>query len=135
MKPFPFLPVSDKKLTKTERKEARARIDQYYQKKLAELQKYIYESFREFYAAGKMNVFELDRIIHIYHKQSQELFFFYYIDQNKQMTGLKYYNHIKIVVWWFFPKTPIYRMKKVMFIYKLSVKDRKNFERMNFKFD
>jgi hypothetical protein len=75
MKTFPFLPVSDKKLTKTERKEARARIDQYYQKKLAELQKYIYESFREFYA-GKMNVFELDRIIHIYHKQSQELFSF-----------------------------------------------------------
>ncbi|MCE8422562.1 MAG: hypothetical protein J5U17_06755 [Candidatus Methanoperedens sp.] len=75
MKPFPFLPVSDKKLTKTERKEERARIDQYYQKKLAELQKYIYESFGEFYA-GKMNVFELDRIIHIYHKQSQELFSF-----------------------------------------------------------
>lgn len=75
MKPFPFLPVSDKKLTKTERKEARARIDQYYQKKLAELQKYIYESFEEF-CAGKMNVFELDRIIHIYHRQSQELFSF-----------------------------------------------------------
>jgi len=47
MKSFPFLPVSDKKLTKTERKEARARIDQYYQKKLAELQKYIYHRFSQ----------------------------------------------------------------------------------------
>ncbi len=75
MKPFPFLPASDKKLTKTERKEARARIDLYYQKKLAELQKCIYESFGDFYS-GKMNVFELDSTIHIYHKQSQELFSF-----------------------------------------------------------
>jgi hypothetical protein len=61
MKTFHSLPVTDKKLTKTERKEARTRIDQYYQKKLAELQKYIYESFEEFYA-GKMNVYELDHI-------------------------------------------------------------------------
>ncbi len=75
MESFPFSPVSDEKLTKAERKEARARIDQYYQNKLFELQKYIYESFGEFYG-GKMNAFELDRIIHIYHKQSQELFSF-----------------------------------------------------------
>jgi hypothetical protein len=57
MKPFPLLSVSDKKLTKGEREASRIRIDQYYQKKVVALQKYVYKAFNDFHA-GKISTFE-----------------------------------------------------------------------------
>jgi hypothetical protein len=85
MKPFPFNPIIRKDLTKSERKEARIRIDRYYQNKLKELQKYVYEAFERQYA-GKLSVSELDHVIYIYRKQSKELFSFVYrSDSNKDL--------------------------------------------------
>lgn len=56
-------------------KAARKAIGDYHKKKLAELQKFVYDKFQDFYA-GKIDAFELDHVIHIYHRQSQELFKF-----------------------------------------------------------
>jgi len=69
-----------------ERKAARQKIEDYHQAKLAELQKFVHDKFNEFYA-GKINAFELDHVIHIYHKQSQELFSFvnFYYEKNSHL--------------------------------------------------
>ena len=63
------------KLSKEERKEAREKIEDYHKKKQAELLDYVVKKIEE-YKKGKVDVFEMDYIIHIYHKQSQELFSF-----------------------------------------------------------
>ena len=62
-------------LNKLQRKEARIRIEKYHQEKLIQLQKYIHEGLDQL-ENGKSDACELDRIIHIYHRQSQELFSF-----------------------------------------------------------
>jgi len=62
-------------LTKGERAAARARIEQYHERKLAALQAAVYAAFQQCYA-GAIDAFALDQVIHQYHRQSQELFSF-----------------------------------------------------------
>ena len=62
-------------LTKQERKLLRERLEKFHQEKLIELQEFIFKRFEDFHK-GIINVFDLDRVIHIHHKQSQELFSF-----------------------------------------------------------
>ena len=62
-------------LTKTERVVARNRIENYHQIKLLELLEPIRQALSEC-DTGKMDVFELEKIIHIHHRQAQELWSF-----------------------------------------------------------
>lgn len=55
--------------TKTERANARQQIGFYYERKLASLQRTLFEVI-----AQRNNPFEIDEYIHCYHKQSQELY-------------------------------------------------------------
>jgi hypothetical protein len=73
------------KLNKLQIKEARIRIEKHHQEKLIQLQGYILEGFNQL-ENGKIDAFELDRIIHLYHRQSQELYSFidfYYQSDNR----------------------------------------------------
>lgn len=68
--------MQDKKLlSKSERDKARKKISDYHQKKLGELLEIVYQKFLEF-KLGKISAFEVDYAIHIYQKQSKELFVF-----------------------------------------------------------
>ena len=62
-------------LSKEERVLAREKIENYHRKKLAELFEYVLEKGSK-YKQGKVDIFEMDHIVHIFHQQSQELFSF-----------------------------------------------------------
>jgi len=59
--------------TKAERASARQQIGFYYQRKLASLQRALFEAVA-LDTPEKLNPFEIDEYIHRYHKQSQELY-------------------------------------------------------------
>ncbi len=60
-------------LTKAERASAREQIELYYAKKLAGLQRHLFEALVR-HDTGELDPFEVDEYIHHYHKQSQELY-------------------------------------------------------------
>ena len=60
-------------LTKAERAIAREQIELYYAKKLAGLQRNLFEALVR-PDTGELDPFEVDEYIHHYHKQSQELY-------------------------------------------------------------
>jgi hypothetical protein len=64
--------INNKELTKSECKGARIRIEKYHKEKLAKLQQQVAEALEEC-RNGKLNEFDVDHVIHIYHKQSQGL--------------------------------------------------------------
>jgi hypothetical protein len=59
--------------TKAERASARQQIGFYYERKLASLQRALFEAVA-LDRPEKLNSFEIDEYIHRYHKQSQELY-------------------------------------------------------------
>lgn len=108
MNDLPSIPsLQSQKLSKAERKAARERIEKYHQKKLVELQKVVYDKFEEFYQ-GQIDAFELDYVIHIYHKQSQELFSFintYYPSNDRLHIILSFIDEEEQGKWRWKPKT------------------------------
>ena len=62
-----------RKLTPSERKIVREQIGFYYEKKLAGLQEKLFATL-ELHTPGKLDPFEIDQYIHLYHRQSQELY-------------------------------------------------------------
>jgi hypothetical protein len=65
--------LQTRSLTKAERAIAREQISLYYAKKLADLQQNLFEAL-EGRHTGVLDPFEVDQYIHLYHKQSQELY-------------------------------------------------------------
>jgi hypothetical protein len=65
--------VQTRDLTKAERAMAREQIKLYYAKKLAILQRNLFEALVR-HDTGELDPFEVDEYIHCYHKQSQELY-------------------------------------------------------------
>ncbi|HWS85072.1 MAG TPA: hypothetical protein VN207_12530 [Ktedonobacteraceae bacterium] len=65
--------VQTRDLTKSERAMAREQIELYYAKKLASLQRNLFEALVR-HDTGELDPFEVDEYIHHYHKQSQELY-------------------------------------------------------------
>ncbi len=65
--------VQTRALTKAERAMAREQIGLYYAKKLAVLQRHLFEALAS-HGTGELDPFEVDEYIHHYHKQSQELY-------------------------------------------------------------
>ncbi len=59
--------------TKAERALVRQQIRRYYERKLADLQRALFEAIG-LNAPTKLTPFEVDEYIHRYHKQSQELY-------------------------------------------------------------
>lgn len=113
MSSLPLPSEKYKNLNKTERAEARKRIEKYHQKKLADLQKVVFDNSQEFYK-GKINAFELDQIIHIYHKQSQELFSFineYYPTNDGLLIILSFIDAEEKGEWKWIPKTKMEDIK------------------------
>ncbi len=60
-------------LSKAERKAGREKVNAYYERKQAELLQPVVEAIDR-YRRREIDVWEVDRIIHIYHRQSQELY-------------------------------------------------------------
>ncbi|MFW5885189.1 MAG: hypothetical protein ACOCUF_03130 [Patescibacteria group bacterium] len=60
-------------LSKEEAKAAREKIEKYHEEKAKELFDYVLVKIKE-YEKGEVGIFELNHIIHIYHRQMQELF-------------------------------------------------------------
>lgn len=54
---------------------AREKIEDYHKKRLAEFFELVLEKGNE-YKQGKIDIFEMDYIVHIFHQQSRELFDF-----------------------------------------------------------
>jgi hypothetical protein len=65
--------LQTRSLTKSERAMAREQIELYYAKKLASLQRNLFEALVG-RPGGELDPFEVDEYIHCYHKQSQELY-------------------------------------------------------------
>lgn len=74
--------------TKAERASARQHIHRYYERKLASLQRALFEALA-LNAPEKLNPFEVDEYIHRYHKQSQELYVYmnYRSSSNESLPG------------------------------------------------
>lgn len=68
--------LQTRNLTKSERATAREQIGQFYAKKLARLQKNLFDAVEKMRSAGEPDPFEIDDYIHHYHKQSQELYIY-----------------------------------------------------------
>jgi hypothetical protein len=66
--------LQTRSLTKSERALAREQIGLFYAKKLASLQKNLFDIVDKMRSAGEPDPFEIDDYIHCYHKQSQELY-------------------------------------------------------------
>lgn len=61
--------TTNMELSKQERKLAREKIEDYHKKRLAEFFEYVLEKGNE-YKQGKIDIFEMDYIVHIFHQQS-----------------------------------------------------------------
>ncbi len=74
--------------TKAERALARQHIHRYYERKLAGLQRALFEAIG-LNASEKLTPFEVDEYIHRYHKQSQELYVYmnYRSSSNESLPG------------------------------------------------
>lgn len=66
--------LQTRSLTKSERAKAREQIGLFYAQKLAGLQKNLFDAIEKMRSAGEPDPFEVDDYIHLYHKQSQELY-------------------------------------------------------------
>lgn len=97
----------ERPLNKTERKEAREKIEEYHKKKLGELMEYVFEKVEE-YKKGKIDAFDLDYVIHIFHKQSQELYSFvntFYPNNSELPKLLQLMKEEEEGVWKWIPRT------------------------------
>ena len=68
-----FAILQTRSWTRAERASARQQISLYYERKLASLQKALFEAIA-WDSPRKLPPFEIDEYIHRYHKQSQELY-------------------------------------------------------------
>ena len=64
-----------REMSKAERKAARERLNAYYLRKQQELLAPVIEAIDR-YRRGEIDAWEMDYIIHVYHRQSQELYSF-----------------------------------------------------------
>jgi hypothetical protein len=78
---------------KAKRRADQALIAAYHETKLAELLEHVREAFAE-YDAGRLDAFELDKVIHRYHRASQELWKFCVV------SGTHLVIAVRTLEWW-----------------------------------